>query len=103
MKPDTSQWRDHSSYDFFDALSTEGLAWECLRRSADYQRQYRLLVAAGAETTALAPAAQQRWGLRFPGPPRFICISPERVLVAGRQPGRAYADRDPRFPVFQAV
>jgi len=45
MKPNTSNWRDRTSYDYFDALPTEGLAWECLRRSADYQHLYDMLIA----------------------------------------------------------
>lgn len=34
MKPDTSRWRDQNQYEFYDDLSVEGVAWECLRRNA---------------------------------------------------------------------
>lgn len=67
MKPDTSHWRDNERYDYFDALSPEGLAWECLRRSGSYQQHYRGLVSARVEKAPYLPAAQQHWGLRFPG------------------------------------
>ncbi|MEZ5801964.1 MAG: DUF6499 domain-containing protein [Rhizobiaceae bacterium] len=49
MRPDTSNWRDDRSYDFFDTLPIEGLAWECLRRYRPYQDDYARLVDAGAE------------------------------------------------------
>ncbi|MFG1193457.1 transcriptional regulator domain-containing protein, partial [Xanthobacter flavus] len=44
MKPDTSRWREDASYGYFDALSVEGLAWECLRRDEAYQDHYQSLV-----------------------------------------------------------
>lgn len=69
---EASQWRDPDSYAFFDALSVEGLAWECLRRCEDYYRQYHELVSAGAEAAPLNLDAQRRWGLRFPGPARPV-------------------------------
>ncbi|RXF68973.1 transcriptional regulator domain-containing protein [Hansschlegelia zhihuaiae] len=66
MRPDTSNWRDDRSYDFFDTLPIEGLAWECLRRYQPYQADYASLLNARAETQPLPDAMQQRWGLRFP-------------------------------------
>lgn len=68
MKPDTSHWRDNKSYDFFDDLPIEGMAWECLRRSDAYQRHYLALVHEGTEQNPLSTEAQARWGLRFRGP-----------------------------------
>ena len=47
MRHDTSDWRDDRSYDFFDTLPIEGLAWECLRRYQPYQDDYAGLVDAG--------------------------------------------------------
>ncbi|MFG1193465.1 transcriptional regulator domain-containing protein, partial [Xanthobacter flavus] len=44
MKPDTSRWREDASYVYFDTLSVEGLAWECLRRDETYQEHYQSLV-----------------------------------------------------------
>ena len=65
MKPDISRWRDHRSYDFYDSLPPEGLAWECLRRDKSYQAYYRRLTKAGAKDLPLPPDAEQCWGLRF--------------------------------------
>ena len=67
MKPDISRWRDHGSYDFYDALPVEGLAWECLRRDKPYQAYYRRLAKAGTHALPLSAEAAQRWGLRFRG------------------------------------
>lgn len=65
MKPDTSRWRDDNSYNFFDNLPVEGLAWECLRRSDSYQRFYLALLRLGTERQPFPPEEQKRWGLRF--------------------------------------
>ncbi|WP_245418771.1 DUF6499 domain-containing protein [Mesorhizobium sp. WSM3864] len=67
MRPDTSQWRDHDSYDYFDALPIEGLAWECLRRHEPYQRHYRALLRTSSQKAPMPPEEQRIWGLRFPG------------------------------------
>jgi hypothetical protein len=66
MRPDTSHWRDRDSYDYFDALPIEGLAWECLRRHEPYQRHYRALLATRTQKAPMTSAAQRIWGLRFP-------------------------------------
>lgn len=44
MRPDTSRWRETPTYDYFDQLAIEGLAWECLRRHEPYQRTYRQIL-----------------------------------------------------------
>jgi hypothetical protein len=82
MKPDTTHWRDNGSYDYFDTLPIEGLAWECLRRHEPYQRQYRALLTARAEKAPLRPEAQRLWGLRFPGQAGLIRLGARRSLVA---------------------
>ncbi|MES0174454.1 DUF6499 domain-containing protein [Mesorhizobium sp. M0006] len=86
MKPNTSRWRDNNSYDFFDSLPIEGLAWECLRRSGSYQRHYTAHVSAGTEWQPLPMEGQKRWGLRFPGPARSVRLVARRSLVASRRP-----------------
>lgn len=96
MKPDTSQWPDHSSYDFFDDLPIEGLAWECLRRDEPYQSLYHNLVSAKAETDPLPQDAERRWGLRFPGPSSPLRNRPDGGLVAFRQSGGDVAHAAPR-------
>lgn len=96
MKPDTSNWRERFSYDVFDALSIEGLAWECLRRDEPYQRLYHSLVKAKAETEPLPQEAERRWGLRFPGPSGPLRNRPAGGLVAFRQSGGGVAHAAPR-------
>ncbi|MGO4557898.1 MULTISPECIES: transcriptional regulator domain-containing protein [Phyllobacteriaceae] len=99
MRPEASQWRDPDSYAFFDALSVEGLAWECLRRCEDYYRQYHELVSAGAEAAPLNLDAQRRWGLRFPGPARPVRPVADCTLDPVREPCRGHPCRRPAFPV----
>lgn len=81
MKPDTSRWRDNISYEFFDDLPIEGLAWECLRRSDAYQRHYLAIVREGTEREPFSTEAQERWGLRFRGPTRPVSIDARRSVV----------------------
>lgn len=78
MKPDLSRWRDHSSYDFYNDLTPEGLAWECLRRNKLYQAYYRRLARDHATDRALPTMAETRWGLRFPG-----TTIPDSAIAAG--------------------
>jgi hypothetical protein len=82
IKPDTSRWRDHRSYDFFDTLPIEGLAWECLRRHEPYQRLYHNLVSTKTETQPLSREAEQRWGLRFPCQSWPFRVGSKDILVA---------------------
>ena len=82
MRPDISKWRDHRSYDFYDSLPPEGLAWECLRRDKRYQAYYRRLSKVGASDLPLPPHAEQRWGLRFPVAAISVGRSAIRSLVA---------------------
>ncbi|WP_198021632.1 DUF6499 domain-containing protein [Mesorhizobium sp. WSM3224] len=99
MKPDTSHWRDNSSYDFFDDLPVEGLAWECLRRSDSYQRHYLALVREGFERDPFPTEAQKRWGLRFRGPTRLVGIDARRFVVTAGQPSGDDPHGIARFPV----
>ncbi|CAN7698102.1 DUF6499 domain-containing protein [Mesorhizobium amorphae] len=99
MKPNTSRWRDNNSYDFFDSLPIEGLAWECLRRSESYHRHYLRLALAGAENEPLATGAQKRWGLRFPGPARLVGLGARRFVVASRRSCGAGSHVITRLPV----
>ncbi len=103
MKPDTSRWRDSHSYDFFDALPTEGLAWECLRRSEAYQQHYEALAGAGTETAPCRPEAELLWGLRFPGDTRPVRPGAGSSMVALRRPGRFDPDAGAGFPVIHGV
>lgn len=68
MRPDTSHWRADSAYDFMDQTGVDNLAWECLRRNGDYQKDYRVLLGAGHLDQRLPEPMERRWGLRFRGP-----------------------------------
>jgi len=100
MKPDTSCWRERDRYDYFDSLTVERLAWECLRRNEDYQRDYRRLVGRREQDAPLPDAAQRRWGLRFRGEARAFGPGARRALVAGRGSGRPSAHRHAGHPRF---
>ncbi|PZU68695.1 DUF6499 domain-containing protein [Sphingobium sp.] len=82
MKPDISGWKDQKRYKFFDTLTVEGLAWECLRRHEPYQNAYRNLVRANQASTPLSIELERQWGLRFPGSTKFICARTAHNLVA---------------------
>ncbi|WP_245504742.1 transcriptional regulator domain-containing protein [Aquabacter spiritensis] len=88
MKPDTSRWRDSRTYDYFDDLSVEGLAWECLRRDEAYQQAYRDLVDAERAAEHFSAEVEHRWGLRCPGEPLVSCTLTTASVVAARQSGR---------------
>lgn len=63
-------WRSAEAYDYLSALTPEGLAWEFLRRNADYRTEYDRLqeeVASGIATEAALADFARRWGLRFRG------------------------------------
>ena len=92
MRPDTSNWRDDRSYDFFDTLPIEGLAWECLRRYRPYQDEYAGLVEVGAETQPLPDDRQRRWGLRFPRETRSFCPTATGGVVAAERSRRPLSD-----------
>ncbi|WP_457153660.1 transcriptional regulator domain-containing protein [Mesorhizobium sp. P5_C1] len=82
MRPDTSHWRDNASYDYFDTLPVEGLAWECLRRHEPYQRHYQALLTTRAEKAPFHLETQRLWGLRFPGQAGFVRLGARRSVVA---------------------
>ena len=101
MKPDTSDWRNEGSYDFFDTLAIEGLAWECLRRCPPYQEHYARLVAASTETLPLPPETQQRWGLRFRCKTQSFSGAAAGGMVAIEQSSRSRPDPPTRIPALR--
>ena len=86
MTPDVSQWRSTERYDYVEQLVSPELAWEWLRRNEAYQRDYADVVETAGASRPLNEAAQQRWGLRFPGSP-----------IVRRQAGRAVLDSEGRY------
>lgn len=65
MAPNPSQWRSSTSYDYFDDLGTSDLAWECLRRNADYQRDYARALNEMDDPEQATASFRLRWGLQF--------------------------------------
>lgn len=79
MQPDTSRWRSSSTYDYLDDLIPSDLAWEWLRRNAEYQHDYAEIERRPREARHLTNLARLRWGVRFPCAPqlrndRHVCI-----------------------------
>lgn len=59
-------WRSRSAYEYATDMEPQGLAWEFLRRNADYRAAYE---AAAGQTDPLTASVAEHWGLRFPGGP----------------------------------
>ena len=54
-------WRSENAYDRAQNAEITGFAWECLRRTPDFQRDNRGLT----PTSAVTAEFRQRWGLTF--------------------------------------
>jgi len=67
MTPDTSQWRLESAYAHFDTLPGSGLAWECLRRNHEYQKDFASTLQKTGDLQRVHQRMMRRWGLRFRG------------------------------------
>ena len=83
MRPDTSRWRSSPTYDYVDDLRAPDLAWEWLRRNADYQWDYAQIGLRVEDQEHLTKLVRQRWGLLFPGSSNFERYSRASVLDAG--------------------
>lgn len=68
MTPDTTEWRLSTPYDYMDYADVDGLAWECLRRNLQYQRDYAQSTKGPLTVDNETEAMGSRWGLRFPRP-----------------------------------
>lgn len=64
MRSDASLWNQASAYDYWDDLTSDGLAWEFLRRNMDYRQAYQ----AGT-------ADASHWGLRRLHDPKMTAQS----------------------------
>ena len=64
MTPDTSGWRSSPGYDFLDELIAPDLAWECLRRNADYRREYEVMIA-NSPNGEVTDEFRRKWGICF--------------------------------------
>jgi hypothetical protein len=72
MQRDTSRWRVKEGYDYLEGLPPEGLAWEFLRRNANYQSDYKI----GRSERRSRDGADiaQRWGLQFLADPSHSAL-----------------------------
>ncbi|GGZ32596.1 DUF2285 domain-containing protein [Asticcacaulis endophyticus] len=66
MYIDTTQWRSGRRYDFFDTLPANGLAWECLRRNEDYQKDFAEVQSDVCKDEPARHDIANRWGLLSP-------------------------------------
>lgn len=95
MTLDISRWRSSTTYDFVDDLVAPDLAWEWLRRNADYQRDYAETERPDTDRQRLTTMVRIRWGLQFPCQPKFRCHRDDGVLGAGSRPGHSHAHSGP--------
>lgn len=58
-----TDWRQNAHYDYIEHLDAGDIAWEFLRRNADYKRAYQQIPKRRGATEPFT----RRWGLRFPG------------------------------------
>jgi len=65
MGPDTSRWRSSETYDYLDDLIAPDLAWEWLRRNADYQSDFADSGRSAVAAQRFAALVRPRWGLLF--------------------------------------
>ncbi len=99
MEPDPSQWRASASYDYFDDLGISDLAWECLRRNGDYQRDYVKALKEMDDPEQANTSFRLRWGLQFPCSSRSQRGRGAGSLDSGSRPwkGSAYRVAVPWF------
>ena len=57
-------WRslDDTYYDHIEHAEMTGIAWECLRRNASFERDCQMISSSGGSTSA---GFRQHWGLVF--------------------------------------
>ena len=65
--PPVLDWRSAAAYAYVDNLSPAGVAWEFLRRSPDYQRDYRAAARDAAGQAEFPEPLILRLGTPFPG------------------------------------
>ena len=59
-------WRSEEAYTNFNNAESMDIAWEWLRRDADYQSDYRRLEDA-QQLSSATETFRQQWGLSFRG------------------------------------
>lgn len=57
-------WRSPESYKSLQDAEVADIAWECLRRNADYRREYEVMIA-NSPNGEVTEEFRRRWGLCF--------------------------------------
>jgi hypothetical protein len=57
-------WRSPVSYKSLKEADITDVAWECLRRNVDYQRDYQAMIASSPDGE-VTPGFRRRWGICF--------------------------------------
>ena len=57
-------WRSPESYKSLQNADIIDIAWECLRRNADYRRDYAAMIA-NSPDGEVTPEFRRRWGICF--------------------------------------
>ena len=57
-------WRSPESYKSLQNADITDIAWECLRRNADYRRDYQAMIASSPDGEVTAEV-RRRWGICF--------------------------------------
>ncbi|MGJ8530805.1 MAG: transcriptional regulator domain-containing protein [Alphaproteobacteria bacterium] len=94
MSLDPSHWRSASEYEYSESLTAPDLAWEWLRRNADYQRDYADAKRNKKDPQDLTRLVRQSWGLRFPDQSAAGCFASRGLLAAGDRPRHGHPDSE---------
>lgn len=57
-------WRSPDSYRSLQDAEITDIAWECLRRNADYRREYEAMITSSPDGEVTAEF-RRRWGICF--------------------------------------
>jgi hypothetical protein len=57
-------WRSPASYKSLQNADITDIAWECLRRNADYRRDYEAMITTSPDGE-VTPEFRRRWGICF--------------------------------------
>ncbi|MES5488523.1 DUF6499 domain-containing protein [Bradyrhizobium sp. INPA03-11B] len=74
-------WRSPDSYKSLQDAEITAIAWECLRRNADYRRDYNTMIADGPAGEVTADF-RRRWGICFRSRPAEVLRRPDDLLGA---------------------
>lgn len=92
MSLDPSRWRSASEYAYAEELSAPDLAWEWLRRNAQYQHDYASGKQKNKDPQDLTRIVRQSWGLRFPDRSAARCVAGCCLLAARDRPRNCHFD-----------